>query len=58
MARTGMTYITYSNTCANLVRNCLQEHYKTEALSREKVHFANSKLTDARPEKPSRRNAE
>ncbi|KAK9280990.1 hypothetical protein L1049_003881 [Liquidambar formosana] len=32
----GMTYITYSNICANLVRNCLKEPYKTEALSREK----------------------
>ncbi|MCI20041.1 ATP synthase subunit epsilon mitochondrial-like, partial [Trifolium medium] len=32
----GMTYITYSNICANLVRNCLKEPHKTEALSREK----------------------
>ncbi|KAL8223582.1 hypothetical protein R6Q57_019057 [Mikania cordata] len=33
----GMTYITYSNICANLVRNCLKEPYKSEAVSREKV---------------------
>ncbi|KAK8702885.1 hypothetical protein V6N13_021219 [Hibiscus sabdariffa] len=26
----GMTYITYSNICANLVGNCLKEPYKTE----------------------------
>ncbi|KAG6593593.1 hypothetical protein SDJN03_13069, partial [Cucurbita argyrosperma subsp. sororia] len=25
----GMTYITYSNICANLVRNCLKDPYKT-----------------------------
>ncbi|MBA0655004.1 hypothetical protein Goklo_007529 [Gossypium klotzschianum] len=49
----GMTYITYSNICANLVRNCLKEPYKTEALSREKVHFSISKWTDGKPEKPS-----
>ncbi|KAH1079922.1 hypothetical protein J1N35_020342 [Gossypium stocksii] len=48
----GMTYITYSNICANLVRNCLKEPYKTEALSREKVHFSISKWTDGKPEKP------
>ncbi|KAJ1409982.1 ATP synthase, F1 complex, epsilon subunit, mitochondrial [Sesbania bispinosa] len=49
----GMTYITYSNICANLVRNCLKEPYKAEALSREKVHFSLSKWIDGKPEKPS-----
>ncbi|KAL5160194.1 ATP synthase subunit epsilon, mitochondrial [Glycine soja] len=49
----GMTYITYSNICANLLRNCLKEPYKAESLSREKVHFALSKWVDAKPEKPS-----
>ncbi|KVI05812.1 ATPase, F1 complex, epsilon subunit, mitochondrial [Cynara cardunculus var. scolymus] len=39
----GMTYITYSNICANLVRNCLKEPHKSEAISREKVHFSVSK---------------
>ncbi|KAJ8773552.1 hypothetical protein K2173_005798 [Erythroxylum novogranatense] len=48
----GMTYITYSNICANLVRQCLKEPYKTEALSREKVHFSVSKWIDGRPQKP------
>ncbi|TQD79684.1 hypothetical protein C1H46_034758 [Malus baccata] len=49
----GMTYITYSNICANLVRNCLKEPYKTEAISRERVHFAVSKWAEGKPEKPS-----
>ncbi|WJX70337.1 hypothetical protein P8452_54459 [Trifolium repens] len=49
----GMTYITYSNICANLVRNCLKEPHKTEALSREKVHFSLSKWADGKPEKPT-----
>lgn len=49
-----MTYITYSNICANLVRNCLKEPYKTEALSREKVHFAVTKFVDGNPQKPGK----
>ena len=49
----GMTYITYSNLCANLVRNCLKEPRRTEALSREKVHFSVSKWVDGKAEKPS-----
>ncbi|CAK8574531.1 unnamed protein product [Lathyrus oleraceus] len=51
----GMTYITYSNICANLVRNCLKEPHKTEAISREKVHFSLSKWIDGKPEKPTLR---
>lgn len=47
-----MTYITYSNICANLVRNCLKEPYKTEALTREKVHYSVSVWKDGKPEKP------
>lgn len=49
----GMTYISYSNICASLVRNCLKEPYKSEAISREKVHFSSTKWTDGKPEKPS-----
>ncbi|CAA6672215.1 unnamed protein product [Spirodela intermedia] len=48
----GMTYITYSNICASLVRNCLKEPHRAEAASREKVHFAVSKWVDGKPEKP------
>ncbi|KAJ6433144.1 hypothetical protein OIU84_020212 [Salix udensis] len=51
----GMTYITYSNICANLVRNCLKEPFKTEALSREKVHFSVTKFVDGNPQKPGYR---
>ncbi|KAL6586373.1 hypothetical protein OROMI_001361 [Orobanche minor] len=40
----GMTYITYSRLCANLVRQCLKEPYRSEALSREKVHFSVSQF--------------
>ncbi|KAK6916127.1 ATP synthase, F1 complex, epsilon subunit, mitochondrial [Dillenia turbinata] len=49
----GMTYITYSNICANLVRNCLKEPYRSEAISREKVHFSVSKWADGKPQKPT-----
>ncbi|KAI9084459.1 hypothetical protein K1719_033447 [Acacia pycnantha] len=49
----GMTYITYSNICANLVRNCLKEPHRSEALSREKVHFVSSKWVGGKPEKPN-----
>ena len=49
----GMTYISYSNICANLVRNCLKEPYKSESISREKVHFAISKWENGNPQKPS-----
>ncbi|CAN6460155.1 unnamed protein product [Victoria cruziana] len=48
----GMTYITYSNICASLVRGCLKEPYRTEAVSREKVHFSVSKWVEGKPEKP------
>ncbi|XP_027344855.1 ATP synthase subunit epsilon, mitochondrial [Abrus precatorius] len=49
----GMTYVTYSTICANLVRNCLKEPLKTEALSREKVYFSLSKWVDGKPQKPT-----
>ncbi|KAL3825031.1 hypothetical protein ACJIZ3_021060 [Penstemon smallii] len=48
----GMTYISYSNLCANLVRQCLKEPYRSESLNREKVHFAASQWVDGKPEKP------
>ncbi|KAF2541761.1 hypothetical protein F2Q68_00032181 [Brassica cretica] len=48
----GMTYITYSNICANLVRKCLKEPYKAESMNREKVHFSLSKWADGKPQKP------
>ncbi|KAL7180620.1 hypothetical protein ACSBR1_043750 [Camellia fascicularis] len=48
----GMIYITYSNICVNMVRNCLKEPYKYEALAREKVHFSVAKWVDGKPQKP------
>ncbi|PON59973.1 ATPase, F1 complex, epsilon subunit, mitochondrial [Trema orientale] len=48
----GMTYITYSNICANLVRNCLKEPHRSQSLNRETVHFAVSKWAAGQPEKP------
>ncbi|RWW06442.1 hypothetical protein GW17_00030233 [Ensete ventricosum] len=47
----GMTYITYSNICASLVRGCLKEPYRSDAGAREKVHFAVSKWANGKPEK-------
>jgi F-type H+-transporting ATPase subunit epsilon len=49
----GMNYITYSNVCANLVRNCLKDPHKQNVLDGEKVHFAASKWVDGKPEKPT-----
>ncbi|XP_042475224.1 ATP synthase subunit epsilon, mitochondrial-like [Macadamia integrifolia] len=51
----GMTYISYSNICASLVRSCLKEPHKSEAINREKVHFAVSKWADGKAEKPTLR---
>ncbi|XP_048617669.1 ATP synthase subunit epsilon, mitochondrial isoform X2 [Brassica napus] len=49
----GMTYITYSNICANRVRNCLKEPFKAESMSSEKVHFSLSRWADGKPHKPA-----
>ncbi|RRT46786.1 hypothetical protein B296_00036933 [Ensete ventricosum] len=50
----GMTYITYSNICASIVRSCLKEPYKSETAGREKIHFAVTKWANGKPEKPGR----
>ncbi|CAL5401884.1 unnamed protein product [Camellia sinensis] len=39
----GTIYITYLKICTNMVRNCLKEPYKFEALAREKIHFSIAK---------------
>ncbi|KAG6513449.1 hypothetical protein ZIOFF_023779 [Zingiber officinale] len=49
----GMTYISYSNICASLVRSCLKEPHRSTAAAREKVHFAISKWANGKPESPS-----
>ncbi|KAL4628983.1 hypothetical protein ACB092_05G275900, partial [Castanea dentata] len=51
----GITYVAYSSVCANLLRNCLKEPHKSEALTREKVHISRSKWADGKPQKPSLR---
>jgi len=51
----GMTYIGYSKNCASLVRGCLKEPFKSEAASREAVHFSVAKWADGNQEKPSER---
>uniref|UniRef100_F6GW10 ATP synthase subunit epsilon, mitochondrial n=1 Tax=Vitis vinifera TaxID=29760 RepID=F6GW10_VITVI len=48
-----MTYISYSNIYANLVRNCLKKPFKSEDLTHEKVHFSISKWDNGVPQKPS-----
>lgn len=51
----GMTYITYSNLCASLVRGCLKEPLKSEAAAREKLHFSIAKWSEGKPaSKPSK----
>ncbi|KNA21812.1 hypothetical protein SOVF_039850 [Spinacia oleracea] len=49
----GMTYISYSNICANLVRNCLKEPFKSEAIAREKVHYSLAKFENGKSLKPT-----
>jgi citrate lyase alpha subunit len=34
-----MAYISYANTYAAMVRNCLKDPHKTKALSREQVYY-------------------
>ncbi|KAL6329303.1 hypothetical protein AAG906_015513 [Vitis piasezkii] len=45
----GMMYISYSNICVSLVRNYLKEPFKSEALTRKKVHFSISKWDNGVP---------
>jgi len=35
----GMTYLSYANTCAIVVRNCLKEPFKTQAATREHAYY-------------------
>ncbi|KAI4992434.1 hypothetical protein ZWY2020_051851 [Hordeum vulgare] len=47
----GMTYIGYSKMCADMVRSCLKEPYKSEAAEFEKVHFSRAKWVDGKQPK-------
>lgn len=35
----GMSYIGYANLCAVVLRKCQKEPFKSQSLSREKVHY-------------------
>jgi F-type H+-transporting ATPase subunit epsilon len=48
----GMTYISYANTCAAMVRNCLKEPHKTKALNREQVYYKLQTYQEGEPQKP------
>eukprot|EP01018_Ginkgo_biloba_P002931 Gb_12598 [translate_table: standard] len=48
----GMTYVAYANVCASMVRNCLKEPYKSDAITRERVHYSVCKWVDGKQEKP------
>ncbi|KMZ57529.1 ATP synthase subunit epsilon, mitochondrial [Zostera marina] len=48
----GMTYNAYSNICAAIVRNCLKEPYKSEAVTRETVHFTTTNWENGIQGKP------
>jgi len=47
----GMTYLSYSNTCAAMVRNCLKEPFKTQALQREHAYYKFQPYADGAPQK-------
>lgn len=47
----GMTYLSYANTCAALVRNCLKEPFKTKALQREHAYYKVQPYVDGTPQK-------
>nr|PNR62045.1 hypothetical protein PHYPA_000469 [Physcomitrium patens] len=44
----GMTYIWFACRCAVVVRSCLKEPFKSQALSREKVHYRFGKYNDGK----------
>ncbi|CAM6079155.1 unnamed protein product [Sphagnum tenellum] len=47
----GMTYVSYVNTCAAMVRNCLKEPHKTKAVSREQVYYKLQTNQEGEPQK-------
>jgi len=47
----GMTYLSYANTCAALVRNCLKEPFKTKALQREHAYYKVQPYAEGAPQK-------
>jgi len=47
----GMTYIGFANECAVVLRKCMKEPFKTQSLSREKVHYKFSLYADGQQQK-------
>ncbi len=47
----GMTYISYVNTYAAMVRNCLKEPHKTKAVSQEQVYYKLQTYQEGEPQK-------
>ncbi|KAG0562834.1 hypothetical protein M758_9G079200 [Ceratodon purpureus] len=51
----GMTYIGFANLCAVVVRKCQKEPFKSQSLSREKVHYKYAPYADGAQQKPEYR---
>ncbi|EFN52734.1 hypothetical protein CHLNCDRAFT_48298 [Chlorella variabilis] len=47
----GMTYLKYSNLCADMVRAALKEPVKAKAKAREIIYFRQSLWKDGVPQK-------
>lgn len=47
----GMSYLKYSNLCADMLRSSLKEPMKTKAKLREAVYFRAAIWKDGKPEK-------
>ncbi len=47
----GMTYISYANTYAAMVRNCLKEPHKIKVLNREQVYYKLQIYQEGEPHK-------
>ncbi|KAK9805188.1 hypothetical protein WJX72_004685 [[Myrmecia] bisecta] len=47
----GMSYLKYSNLCADMVRAALKEPFKTKAKVREAVYYRTAQWKDGQPVK-------
>ena len=47
-----MTYLSYANTCAIVIRNCLKEPFKTQAATREHAYYKVQTYVDGVAQKP------
>nr|6RD4_Q Chain Q, epsilon: Polytomella F-ATP synthase epsilon subunit [Polytomella sp. Pringsheim 198.80]6RD9_Q Chain Q, epsilon: Polytomella F-ATP synthase epsilon subunit [Polytomella sp. Pringsheim 198.80]6RDB_Q Chain Q, epsilon: Polytomella F-ATP synthase epsilon subunit [Polytomella sp. Pringsheim 198.80]6RDC_Q Chain Q, epsilon: Polytomella F-ATP synthase epsilon subunit [Polytomella sp. Pringsheim 198.80]6RDE_Q Chain Q, epsilon: Polytomella F-ATP synthase epsilon subunit [Polytomella sp. Prings len=44
----GMSYLRYSNICADLLRNVLKEPFKAKAQARQAIHFRQAPYVDGK----------